>query len=160
MVSEAARIVGALAALLTAAAADAQPGLSFPVIGIGGGQVARLNVLNLAAAGRRATSTCTVGMQFKDANGQALKQSSVAVAAGQSVFLELKQVDVPGAPPRAEIQAILLFGVTGGAAPPTVSPTDCGNLFPSLEIYESGTGKTSLVVTATKELGPPALLPQ
>ena len=152
--------IGWAMAIAIAPAVYAQQGLGFPIVGFGSGQVLRLNVLNLAAMAPPNPSSCGVELQFLDVSGKHLKQNSFQVTAGQTAFLELKQSEVSGASGRSEIRAILLFGQTGGAGPPTVRRTDCGSLVPSLEVYDQTTGKTTIFVTATSPLPAPFLQPQ
>ena len=149
--------VASLLAIVSGPAAYAQSGLSFPMIGIATGQAARLNVVNLAANNPMNPSSCSVELQFLDTSGKQIKQNSAQIPAGQALSLELRHSDLPGDHQRSEVRAVLLFGSSGGAAPPTTRTSDCGSLLPSLEVYDRDTGKTSLVVTGAKELPAPLL---
>lgn len=140
--------------------AVAQSGVSFPIVGLGSGQAARLNVLNLAAVNPANPSNCPAELQFLDTSPKQVKQSSVQIPAGQSASLELLRSDLTGEKGRVEIRAVVLFGSSGGAAPPTGRPTDCSGLVPSLEIYDRDTGKTRILVTTTKDLPTPGIIPQ
>src|ERR1043165_1305928 len=147
-------------AIVTAPAVYAQSGSSFPLVGIGSGQSVRLNVVNLAATNPMSPSTCGIELQFLDVSGKQLKQTSLQVSPGQTVSRHLRPSDLPGEARRAEVRAVVPVGGNGGAAPPTTPPLDCGSLFPSLEVYDHETGKTTLLITNTRDLPPPFFRPQ
>jgi hypothetical protein len=149
-----------LMALISPAAAQpgGQSGLGFAMIGIACGQSARLNVLNMAPLSTSNQSSCTVTFQFLDSQGQLLKQTTANLTPGTAGALDLSFDEAPGGSLRSEIRGVLLFGYSGGANPPAgiLQQTACGNLTPSLEVYDNGTGRTSLILTDAKTLPPPA----
>jgi hypothetical protein len=95
-------------------------------------------------------------MQFLNTQGQVAKQAVYTLEPGKGAFLDLSRDQLPG-DSRVEIRAMLLFGYSGGANPPplVLQKFDC-NIVPSLEIYDSKSGKTRLVLTEAKPLPPPA----
>jgi hypothetical protein len=149
-----------LAASVTTTAAQEtfRPGVSFPMIGIGSGETARLTAVNLGTNLSTPDSSCTVTFAFVDAQGQVLATKAVGLAPKQAAFLDIGKSQVPGDDVRGEIRAVLFFGYSGGA-PPTadiLQRFDCG-IVPSFEVYDSNTGRTSFVLTGAQTLpGPPA----
>jgi hypothetical protein len=146
-----------IAATLTALApASAQTGVGFPVVGIATGQSARVNALNAGSRSSTPDSSCSVTMQFMDARGQLVKNSVVVLVTGKVANLDLSRDELPAGGQRAEIRAVLFFGYSGGAPPSQEAGQqfDC-NIIPSLEVFESSTGKTTFVLTDTKPLPAP-----
>ena len=139
-----------------------QPGLGFGMIGIAIGESARINALNIGNATTTQDSSCSVTLQFLDTEGQLLKQKVVTLQAGKAASLDLGRGELPGGnDPRAEIRAVLLFGYSGGANPPStlLQMFDC-NIVPSLEVFDNDTGRTSFILTDAKQLPPPAVAAQ
>ena len=138
-----------------------QPGVTFPMIGIASGETARLNAVSLGTNSSTPDSSCTVTFAFLDAQGQVLATRAVGLAPKQAAFLDIGKSQVPGDDVRGEIRAVLFFGYSGGA-PPTadiLQQFDCG-IVPSLEVYDSNTGRTSFVLTGAQPLpGPPTPIP-
>ncbi len=141
----------ALAGMLPA---PAQNGVGFPMAGVAAGQTARLNALNGALPGASNSSSCNVKLQFVDASGTVLKQVTVSLAAGTATSLDLSWGDLSGYTLRAQIRAMLYFGYSGGANPPpgVLQQSACGTLVPSLEVFDSSTGRTGFILTEAKAL--------
>ena len=150
-------VLFALILNIASAQSGSQPGLGFAMIGIAAGQSARVNALNLGSPAPASTSSCSVTLQFFDAEGQLLKQKVVTLKTGKAASLDLRMDELPdGGDPRAEIRAVLLFGYSGGANPSPIvmQRFDC-NIVPSLEVFDNTTGRTSLILTDAKQLPPP-----
>lgn len=138
---------------LTVAVAQAQPGLSTAVVGIASGQSARVSALNLGSSASTADSSCTVAMQFLDAQRKVVKEAPVSLQPGKAASLDLSHEELPGSQLRSQIPVVLLFGDSGGAppGPEVLLQFDC-NIVPSLEVYDAVTGRTSLLLTDAKPL--------
>ncbi len=138
----------------------AQTGSGFAVIGIASGQSAHINGLNEAIADSAKPGSCSVTFQFLDSSGKVLKQASVNLQPGTSDGLDLSfdEISLPATSLRAQVRAVLLFGYSGGANPPPqiLQQSMCGNLTPSLEVYDNVTQRTSLILTSAKPLPQPA----
>lgn len=152
------RLVSLLAIALAAlVSASAQTGSGFPMVGIAAGQSARVNVLNAARPDVANPTSCNLTLQFLDTNGNLLKQSTVNLQPGTAASLDLSWGDLPGGDLRTEVRAVLLFGYSGGANPPPgiLQQSACGDLVPSLEVYDNTSGRTSLVLTTAITLPSP-----
>ena len=143
--------------LLSACAAVAQPGAGFAVIGVAAVQTARINVINEAHAGRSAGDgelifSCRVVLQFYGADGKLLKERAVEdLGSGKIAFLDLTAADRPNTEIRTPIRAVARFGYSGGANPPPGLIEGC-KVLPSLEIFDSATGKAEIVITEARAL--------
>jgi hypothetical protein len=134
------------------------------MIGIAYGQTARLNLLNPSAVTPVAAAAvpCTASVQYLDASGTVLKTATVTVAPGVSVPVDLHSdsdlsLAVNG---RREIRAIIavpLISLTplvppppseaAGATPtPTPTSTPACTLLPTLEIFDTLTGRTEALL--------------
>ena len=155
--------------LLTAASVLAQPMIpathtrTTGVIGIASGETARFNVLNDHMADASTTSFCLVMLTYYDAKGALLKTSTVSVAPGLTVYLDLfsssdlsltvgerRQIratlEVPLIPNTASPSSSSSTTSTT-ATPPTYVPA-C-RLIGTLEILDSATGRTLSILGGT-----------
>lgn len=134
-----------------------QPGLGFGMFGLARSQSARVNALNSGpVVPIQDPAGCQVTLQFFDAGGQMVKQSSAGLEPGKAAFLELSRDELPGDDPRVAIRAVLHFGYFGGAAPsPEILRHFNCNILPSLEVFDNDNGKTSVVSTDAKPLPAP-----
>ena len=137
---------------------SSQPGVGFAIISLASGQSVRVNALNLGTISSSADSSCSVTLQFIDANGQMLKETSATLRVGKATYLDLSRDQVPGNESRVPLRAVVLFGYAGGAPPTSMvlQTFDC-NIVPSLELYNSDTKQTSVVLTNTKPLPGPSI---
>jgi hypothetical protein len=121
--------------------------------GIASGQTARINALSVGPGGCGGGVT----LEFYGADGELLKRTVIPnLQPGKAAFLDLSRDELPKGAVRTEVRAVLLFGYAGGE-PPTAETRrsiEC-NILPSLEIFESTTGRTSLVLTDAKPLPGP-----
>ena len=134
--------------------AQAQPGLAFGLLGMAEGQSLRINALNLGSRSSTPASGCEVTLRFLDAKGLVLREKVLRLSVGQGAFFDLRRAQVSDQPGRASVRAVLLFGVTGGGAPPGPDARqnfDC-NIVPTLELVDDATGRTTLVLTDAKPL--------
>jgi hypothetical protein len=127
------------------------------MVGLTGGQTARLNLLNPGVLSPAATGAiCSAQVSFLNDRGDVLKMTTVNVIPGKSVPFELnRDTDFADADRRVEIRAtIRIPPVTPVVSPP--QPSTC-TLIPSLEVFNNDTGKTQLVITDAR--GVPGLWP-
>jgi len=148
-------------ALVAAASAQPSPGLGFAPIEIAPDQGVRLKALNKAKLAKSNPSSCKVTFQLRDSRNRILKQTTVNLQPGATGTLDLSFEEIPGKV-RSAIRGALLFGYSGGANPPAaiLRQTACGNLVPSLEVYDKGTARASMILTETTALPPPPKPPQ
>jgi hypothetical protein len=136
------RLIGFLVlGAVTASAQTVSTVQTFSMVGIAGGQAARVNVLNVGGAGQAAE--CIASLIFVDDQGGLLKTNTFAVQPGHSVSLDLlADTDLQlGANERRQIRAVV-------ALLPAVAPPACV-LAPTLEIFDRSTGRTSIVMVKT-----------
>ena len=143
-------------ALACTAAAQQQPGVGFAVIGVPASQTARINVLNEAIAtapggpprDSEVTPGCQVVLQFYGSDGQVLKEQAIdGLAPGKIAFLDFTPADKA----RTPIRAVARFGYSGGAQP-MPGMADACRIVPSLEIFDTESGKTQILLTDAKPL--------
>src|SRR5260370_9042453 len=105
--------------------------------GLASGQTARLNVVNI---GPTTTSPipCVLVLAFLDSDGKILKQMVASVASGQAAFVDLA-ASTSAWGRRLEIRGI---GYNPLLSPVAVS---C-NLVPTLELFDTETGKTAAIL--------------
>ena len=123
-------------------------------VGIAAGQTARLTVLNPPLPAPFATGIrCTGTLSFFSSSGDLLKSATVTVNPNNSASLDLKfETEVPSAAiagPRAEIHASIAIP---NSSQDNAQPAVC-TLAPSLEIFDTITGKTTAIVTQTSTTG-------
>lgn len=133
---------------------------TFGMVGIATGQTARVNALNLAAGGPIvAGGSCHVTATFLDENGKTLLAQTLPVGQGQAVHFDLPRTQVAAGLDPVEIRAVVTasFGVAPIAATSNpVSAASC-SIFPTMEIYDQITGRTSVLLENPRAL--PVVLP-
>jgi hypothetical protein len=126
----------------------------FGMIGLTQGQTIRLNVVNLTPERQLPPGPCRVvlsfldagGQPFTDSNGQVI-QSEVELKAGESAFLDLNGdgfvgPSTNGGPERLQLRPIArVLQEPRGNLPP-------GPCFPTMEVFDNATGRTSLFAPA------------
>ena len=140
----------------TGMAQSYQPGVGFAIVGIAAGETERVNALNLGNGSRTGHSSCAVTLQFLDIQGKSLKKSVTTLSPGSATSLDLRRDEI-GGDSRLEIRAVVLFGYSGGANPAQgiLDQFDC-NIVPSLEVYDTKTGRTIAILMNATTLPPPA----
>lgn len=119
-----------------------------PMVGIAFGQTARLNLLNPGPVSTAIGVVCTAAVTYFDGAGTSLKTATVSVAPGTSMGVDLhSDTDLSlAANARREIRATIAIPL---APPPTATatstPPSC-QLIPTLEIFDSITGRTQAIV--------------
>jgi hypothetical protein len=137
------------ATILSAQSTPALPAVqTTPMIGLADGEIARLNLLNPGVLAPATGITCSVSVSFLDSNGTVLKTGSLAIPPGQSMSIDLlSNVDLGLAySDRREIRALIATpAVTPVVTSSTTTAPAC-KLIPTLEIFDSTTGRTLVVV--------------
>jgi hypothetical protein len=132
------------------------------MIGIADSETAQLNLLNIGVQPPGVGYVCTATVSFVNAAGTVLKSATLTVLPGQSASLSLRSDTdlslLPG--DRRDVRArIAIPGILTPTASTTSSassgvPSIC-NLIPTLEVFDTVTGKT-LVTLGHVETVPPA----
>ena len=153
-VSFALALAAVLAIARTGVQAGATPHMIFGSVGIGSGQMARLNISNISnpdlldSSGALPAGPCVVAYGFVDGNNQMLVPA-VRIALGGSrsthvdISFDAKQLrGLPGAQGNrgsAQVRAVVGF--------PSAAEGSCGSIVGSVEIVDNGTGATQAVVS-------------
>ena len=143
--------------------------LTLGMVGLAPGQTARLNALNLpgcCALAERPTQIlsvpCNMTLSFMDDQAATLKTATMTIDSGKAVHLDMARDEVNGDSPssRVQIRGVILQVVTPPRPPVTPAPIPwpfgC-SVAPTLEIFDSATGKTSTVLASAS--GVPTILP-
>ena len=139
--------------------------VTFGMVGIISGQTARLNAFALPTGGPIiAGASCQVTFDFYDATGKSLGTSSVPVAQGDAVNYDLPWPQptpstTSTATTRTEIRGTVRAAlVIPSAVGTTVTPVSGScSVLPTLEIFDTATGQTSVVLQQTTAL--PQVIP-
>jgi len=115
----------------TSAQAGPVPHLS-GMFGVAGGQVARINAVNL---GGPDTRPIQIEMQFIDAMGNVVARDTKTIAAGQATFFDFAAFVIEG----NRVQLRVLVGMTN-------PPDPDKNLKVTIEVFDADTGKTTFFV--------------
>ena len=153
-----------LGAALTLGRAGAQsmpmipagPQLStFGMVGLADGQTARLNALGLPMGGPIiAGASCEVTFTFYGEDGKSLKSATIPVTQGAAVHFDLQRADIDADTDRREIRGT----VRSVLSTPAASPLNLScSVMPTLEIFDTLTGKTTVVLETPRAL--PTVLP-
>ena len=150
----------------TAVRAGAQPAImvaspqfvTFGMVGLNTGQTARLNAFALPLGGPIiAGASCQVTFDFYDATGKTVKTGTATVAQGAAVHFDMLRSEVDSLAGRSEIRgAVRSAFVTPSATPTPGTPStpisaSC-SVLPTLEIFDSLSGQTTVVLQQTTAL--------
>jgi len=122
---------------------------TFGMFGLAKNQAARLNVLNPGSIFSVGKPSCSAELAFRDSDGRVLKTITAAVEEEKAVALEIDRADISNGSDRVQIRATLRTAAVD-SGPPTVSPimpSSVCSLFPTVEIYDKDTGKTTVLMT-------------
>jgi len=112
------------------------------MVGLASGQTARLNVVNVGVP-TPSPVPCVVALAFLDSDSKILKQMFVSVGFGKAAFVDL--VTGKSGPGRFQIRGIGYNPLlTPGPAIP--QPLSC-SFVPTLELFDTETGRTAVIVT-------------
>jgi hypothetical protein len=158
-----------VSAAITAVRAGAPPAImaaspqyvTFGMVGLGTGQTARLNAFALPVGGPIiAGASCQVTFAFYDASGKTLRTSTATVAQGAAVHFDMLRTDIDGLTGLSEIRGtvraawvssspVLTPGTPG--TPGTPASAFC-SILPTLEVFDSLSGQTTVVLQQTTAL--------
>ena len=115
------------------------------MVGLAETQTAQLNLLNPGVLPPALGVICAAGVSFVDAAGTVLKSTTLAVLPGKSLSFSLHDTDLAlAAGERREIRALIAVPAApppnAGGTSPVATPA-C-RLIPTLEIYDTGSGRT------------------
>ena len=162
-------LIGAFAAF-TAVRAGAQPAImiggasqyvTFGMVGLSTGQTARLNVFALPLGGPIiAGASCQVTFDFYDASGKSVKTGTATVAQGAAVHFDMLRTEVDSLAGRSEIRGTVRSAFVNPSAVPMpgtpgtpITPVyGFCSILPTMEIFDSSTGQTTVVLQQTTPL--------
>ena len=153
----------------TAVRAGAQPTImvaspqyvTFGMVGLSTGQTARLNAFALPLGGPIiAGASCQVTFNFYDAKGNSLKAGTATVAQGAAVHFDLLGTEASTVLGRSEIRGTLraafvnpsAVGTPGMPGMPITPISAFCSVLPTLEIFDSASGQTTVVLQQTTAL--------
>jgi hypothetical protein len=153
-------------AAFTAVRAGAQPAIivaspqfmTFGMVGLNTGQTARLNAFALPLGGPLISgASCQVTFDFYDATGKIVKTGTATVAQGAAVHFDMLRTEVDSLAGRSEIRgAVRAAFVTPS---PMLTPGTPGtpvsaycSVLPTLEIFDTSSGQTTVVLQQTTPL--------
>src|SRR5689334_17318109 len=119
--------------------------LTFGMVGLAGGQVARLNVLNPGGAG----DTCISELSFLDGNAGTLKFYAAQIASGKSIYVDLDRADIDTGTDRVQIRAVVRTRPASADAGQPRTPVLAASctIIPTLEVFNKRTGRTTVILT-------------
>ena len=128
------------------------------MIGIADSQTAQLNLLNPGVQAPAIGVTCMAAVAFVDGNGTVLKSTTLNIAPGTSSPFDLRSdtdLNIVVAGDRREIRATILIPAI--APPPTAAAstaTATCKLIPTLEIFDTVSGRTLVTLGRAEEVPP------
>jgi len=130
------------------------------MIGIAEGQTARLNTLNPGVTPPTLGVVCSALLTYVDGQGTVLKSAVVSVNPGKSVWLDLFSNGDLGlaADQRRQIRATITVPPILPPAGSTTLPAPC-SLIGTLEIFDTLSGKTQVVLGGTHLVPNPVAVP-
>ena len=123
------------------------------MVGLASGQTARLNIVNVGAPAP-SPLPCVLVLAFRDSDDKILKQMFVSVTTGKAALLDLTQSDIADTSrdhgrgtnaARLQIRGIG-YNPLLSPGPAIPQPLSC-NLVPTLELFDTQTGRTAAIVT-------------
>jgi hypothetical protein len=128
------------------------------MFGIVEGQTARVSVVNTSGDPRVPAGSCRVALALVDSTGEVLKETRLTLRPGQATALEFIWFR-SGASGRQDLRARIdiadLFD-PGDRGPRLVPSGPC---VPSVEVYETATGRTAFLVAEARMGAEPHLIP-
>ena len=130
------------------------------VVGIAEGQTARWNVMNPGVAPPAAGVVCSALLSFIDGQGTVLKTAAVTVAPGTDAWIDLFSDKDLGlaVDARRQIRATMTIPPILPPATSTTPIVPC-SLIGTLEIFDTLTGKTQVVLGGTHLVPSPVAVP-
>lgn len=130
------------------------PAFSFGMIGLGTGQTARLNVVNLVRnpppIAISLFQPCKMELDLYDGQGKSIKQKSVAnLGFGQADFLDLLRSELNTTAAHVDVTGLVKVGSTQSFT--------C-SISATLEVFDNVTGATTAILAGTNSSAPFAFL--
>ena len=141
--------------------------VTFGMVGLSTGQTTRLNVFALPVGGPIiAGASCQVTFDFYNEAGKSVKSGTATVAQGAAVHFDMLRTEVDSLAGRSEIRGTVQTAFVNPSATPTpgttvtpVTPVTpitpvfgfC-SVLPTLEIFDSTSGQTTVVLQQTTAL--------
>jgi hypothetical protein len=133
------------------------------MIGIAESQTAQLNLLNPGLQAPAIGITCTAAVAFVDGTGTVLKTTTLNVAPGTSQPFDIRSdtdLNIVVAGDRREIRAtILIPAVLPPATGSTATPVPACKLIPTLEIFDTVSGRTLVTLGHVEDIPPAPVTP-
>jgi len=153
-------------AAFTAVRAGAQPAIivaspqfmTFGMVGLNTGQTARLNALALPLGGPLiAGASCQVTFDFYNDKGTVVKTGTATVTQGTAVHLDMLRTEVDSLAGRSEIRGAVrgAFVSPSPMLTPGIPSTPISaycSILPTMEIFDSVSGQTTVVLQQTTAL--------
>jgi hypothetical protein len=127
------------------------PTFSFGMIGLGTGQTARLNALNLVrtappVAISLAQTPCKVELDIYDGQGKVIKSKTIAsLGFGQADFLDLARSEIATTSTHVDVSGVVKIG--------SAQSFFC-SVSTTLEVFDSVTGATAAILAGSPSLTP------
>ena len=139
---------------------------TFGMVGLSTGQTARLNVFALPVGGPIiAGGSCQVTFDFYNEAGKMVKTGTATVAQGAAVHFDMLRTEVDSLAGRSEIRGTVRTAFVNPSAVPMPTPGTPGtpitpitpvygfcSVVPTLEIFDSTSGQTTVVLQQTTAL--------
>jgi hypothetical protein len=140
--------------------------VTFGMVGLSTGQTARLNVFALPVGGPIiAGGSCQVTFDFYNEAGKMVKTGTATVAQGAAVHFDMLRTEVDSLAGRSEIRGTVHTAFVNPSAVPMPTPGTPGtpltpitpvygfcSVLPTLEIFDSTSGQTTVVLQQTTAL--------
>ena len=135
--------------------------VTFGMVGLATDQTARLNALALPMGGPIiAGASCQVTFNFYDASGKSVKTGTATVAQGAAVHFDLARTEVDSLSGRSEIRGTVRAafvnpsadGMPGTPGTPVTPISAFCSVLPTLEIFDTLSGQTTVVLQQTTPL--------
>jgi hypothetical protein len=134
--------------------------VTFGMVGLGTGQTARLNAFALPVGGPIiAGASCQVTFDFYNEAGKSVKTGTATVAQGAAVHFDMLRTEVDSLAGRSEIRGTVRTAFVNPSAVPTPGtrvrrshPSGFCSVLPTLEIFDSSSGQTTVVLQQTTAL--------
>jgi hypothetical protein len=128
--------------------------ITFAVVGVAANQTARLNVLNPGGSTPGGAVRCIAELMFMNSEGEIETSKTFEVPENKAVFLDFPPM-LAGAE-RLQLRAALKITASLSELPEPGIPISACNLLPSLEVFDTRTGKTRVVLVEGRMVSFPA----
>ncbi len=131
--------------------------VTFGMIGITEGQLARLNALLLPMGGPVVAGSCQVTFTYINDQGTTLASTTLPLTQNQAVHFDYPALPVPiGGAARTQIRGTVQTSFVSTSGSPVPAAPSC-SVVPTMEIYNVTTSQTAVVLETTHAL--PEVIP-